>query len=468
MGLKNQLTKTPYLVLFIVLIAIGVGTASALITITLSGDVIITGDLDMTNGKISNLVTPSVPADAATKAYVDSAPGTDTLALLGCTTDQIARHDGNNWICGKRTLKNNPTITVDSTGDVGEYTSIAIGTDGNPVISYRDDTNSGLKVAHCGNTSCSSGNTITTVDSTGNPGTYTSIAIGLDNNPVISYRDTNPNFDLKVAHCGNTTCSSGNTKTIVDSGGDVGQYTSIAIGADGNPVISYHDITNDDLKVAHCSEIDCSDTINNTITTVDSAGFLGRYTSIAIGSDNLPVISYNDHAPNFDLKVVHCGNTTCSSGNTITIVDSGGDLGFFTSIAIGADNNPVISYYDETNFDLKVAHCSEIDCSDTINNTITTVDSAGFVGFHTSIAIGADNNPVISYRNLVNGGLKVAHCGNTTCSSGNTITTVDSTDNLGDYTSIAIGIDNFPVVSYYDLENGHLKVAVDGVVLIFE
>ena len=41
------LTKTPILVLFIVLISMGVGTASALITITLAGNVIVTGDLDV-------------------------------------------------------------------------------------------------------------------------------------------------------------------------------------------------------------------------------------------------------------------------------------------------------------------------------------------------------------------------------------------------------------------------------------
>ena len=45
MDWKNQLTKTPYLVLFIVLISVGVGTASALITITLAGNVIVTGML---------------------------------------------------------------------------------------------------------------------------------------------------------------------------------------------------------------------------------------------------------------------------------------------------------------------------------------------------------------------------------------------------------------------------------------
>jgi len=47
MDRKNQLTRTPYLVLFIVLISIGVGTASALITITLAGNVLVTGNLDV-------------------------------------------------------------------------------------------------------------------------------------------------------------------------------------------------------------------------------------------------------------------------------------------------------------------------------------------------------------------------------------------------------------------------------------
>jgi len=49
MDWKNQLTKTPVLIFFILLGGIGVGTASALITITLSGDVIVTGDLTGSN-----------------------------------------------------------------------------------------------------------------------------------------------------------------------------------------------------------------------------------------------------------------------------------------------------------------------------------------------------------------------------------------------------------------------------------
>jgi hypothetical protein len=345
--------------------------------------------------------------------------------------------------------RSNTITTVDSGGNVGRETSITIGTDGLPVISYLDWTNGDLKVAKCGNASCSSGNTITTIDS-GVGSNRTSITIGMDGMPVISYYDVT-NGDLKVAKCGNASCSSGNTITTVDSGGDVGYYTSITIGTDGLPVISYWDFTNGDLKVAKCGNASCSS--GNTITTIDSGGWVGLNTSIIIGTDSMPVISYYD-GTNGDLKVVKCGNASCSSGNTITTIDSGGSVGSDTSITIGTDSLPVISYYDFTNADLKVAKCGNASCSS--GNTLTTVDNGGS---WTSITIGTDGLPVISYYDGTNADLKVAKCGNASCSSGNTITTIDSGGQVGHYTSITIGTDGLPVISYWDISNGDLKVA---------
>src|SRR5437867_4081286 len=204
---------------------------------------------------------------------------------------------------GRISLANtlNPVDSAQGEDQVGFDNSITIGTDGLPVISYFHAQLGDLKVLHCGNAECSSGNITTTVDSTGAAGSHSSIAIGKDGLPVISYQ---LDGDLKVLHCGNELCNSGNTANTVDSIGSVGYYTSVIIGADGLPVISYLDATNGNLKVAHCGNTGCSS--GNTVTNADTAAAdVGWTTSIAIGTDGLPVISYHDHT-SFDLKVLHC------------------------------------------------------------------------------------------------------------------------------------------------------------------
>ena len=336
--------------------------------------------------------------------------------------------------------------TVDSAGDVGQQSSIAIGTDGLPVVAYSDDTNDDLKVAHCGNLTCTAGNTLTKVD-TGEAGLDPSIAIGADGLPVVSYQG-NPSGDLKVAHCGNVTCTAGNTLTTVDSDGGGG---SITIGADGLPVVSYSG--GDNHKIAHCGNVTC--TAGNTLTTVDSAGSGG---SIAIGADGLPVVSYSGGG----IKLLHCGNVTCTAGNTLTTVEP-----FFqsaTSIAIGADGLPVVSYQDFLSVIpgtlYQVTHCGNVTCT---THTTATIDDRKRGGTASSlppssIATGADGLPVVSYGDFSSGeGLTILHCGSVTCTASNTLTTVDSVG-VGE-SSITIGADGLPVVSYRDNTAGALKVA---------
>jgi hypothetical protein len=101
------------------------------------------------------------------------------------------------------------------------------------------------------------------------------------------------------------------------------------------------------------------------------------------------------------------------SSNVLTTIDSTGDVGLFASSAIGADGLGLISYIDSTNGDLKVAHCSNTNCT---TATIIALDETGVVGRDTSITIGADGLGLISYRETTNGALKVAHCENAFCS----------------------------------------------------
>ncbi|MBI5664778.1 MAG: hypothetical protein HZC49_06795 [Nitrospirae bacterium] len=350
-------------------------------------------------------------------------------------------------------IQQNPRANVITAVDssAGSLPSITIGADGLPVISYWDYTNADLKVAKCGNVFCSSGNTITTVDSGGMVGSDSSIAIGTDGLPIISYYDFT-NGDLKAVKCGNASCSSGNTIITIDVTGTVGLYTSITIGTDGLPVISYYDGSNGDLKTAKCGNAYCSS--GNTISTVDSGGTVGSDSSITIGTDGLPVISYWDYT-NGDLKVVKCGTASCLYGSAVA-VDSGGTVGSYSSITIGIDGLPLVSYYDGSNGDLKIAKCGNASCSS--GNFIYIVDSAGDVGRDTSITIGNDGLPVISYYDNTNTDLKVAKCGNTYCNSGNSLNTVASAGTVGQSTSITIGTDGLPVISYYDSTNGDLDV----------
>ena len=207
---------------------------------------------------------PDPPSPGHSWSQIGDLPGTmwhsnndgPGSGLDADTLDGQQPGSGGGLVAGTLSRLGFSTTTVDSTGNVGLYTSATVGTDGLPLVSYFDMTDWDLEVVHCGNAGCSAGNTITTVDSTGDPGSYGSITVGADGLPLISYLGSSLG-GLKVAHCGNAACSASNTITTVDSTGNVGQYTSVTVGADGLPVISYYDDTNDDLKVAHCSNRLC-------------------------------------------------------------------------------------------------------------------------------------------------------------------------------------------------------------------
>jgi len=262
-------------------------------------------------------------------------------------------------------LTANRLVTADGTGNVGWYTSLRLDAAGSPVVSYYDANNGRLKMLHCGNSTCAAGNTIATPDNVASE--YTSLALDTAGNPVVSYYD-NTNGDLKVLHCGNPACTTQGTNCAAgqncvispDNAGDVGQYTSLELDAAGNPVVSYYDNTNGDLKVLHCVPISCSS--HEAPATPDSSGDVGSYTSLALDTVGNPIISYYD-ITNGNLKMLHCGNPACTTGNTVATPDSVGNVGFYTSLTLDTAGNPVVSYYDVTNGDLKILHCGNPTCT---------------------------------------------------------------------------------------------------------
>ncbi len=342
----------------------------------------------------------------------------------------------------------NISTTLDSDGDVGYDTSVTIGADGLGLISYQDDTNGDLKVAHCNDLACTSA-TLSSLDGDECVGYYTSVTVGADGLALIGYYDAT-NGNLKVAHCDDVACTSASLATL-DNGENVGYYTSITIGADGLGLISYHDYINADLKVAHCNDLACT---SATLATLDSDGLVGYDTSVTVGADGLGLISYYDETHD-SLKVAHCNDLACTSA-TCTTLGSVEELGYRTSVTVGADGLGLISYQAGYNFarSLKVAHCNDLACTSVVS---ATLDSAGDVGYFASVTIGADGLGLISYYDAINYDLKVAHCNDLACTSA-TLTSVDSDGSVGAYTSMTIGVDGLGLISYYDATNDDLKV----------
>jgi hypothetical protein len=330
--------------------------------------------------------------------------------------------------------------------------SLTLGADGLPIASYWSGSpDRELRTAQCATAACTGPITISQVEANpgdpniGGVGINTSIAIGADGLPVIAHWDQE-HGDLIVSHCGNPSCSSGNASTTVDdgAGSDVGSFPSIAIGADHLPVISYFDATHGVLQVTHCNDSACGGQ-DESLVTVDTAVF--GPSSITIGVDGLPIISFNK-GPGV-LRTAHCGDVACTSGNVIRTLDSGGGVSR-SSITIGTDGKPVMSYVvgGYPGYHVKVAHCGNLACT-----SGTTLKTIGPGGTDTAIAIGFDGNPYLSYflettMFASDTYLKVVRCGDPSCATGNVTRTLGPIY-AGSHTDLVVGIDGRPLVAYW-------------------
>jgi hypothetical protein len=148
------------------------------------------------------------------------------------------------------------------------------------------------------------------------------------------------------------------------------------------------------LKTFHCGKASC--TSGNVIRTLDAGGGVGR-SSITVGTDGKPVMSYVVGGfPDYHVKVAHCGNTSCTSGTTLKTIGPGGTD---TSVAIGFDGTPYLSYFLETTMFaadtfLKVVRCGNATCT---SGNVTKTLGPIYAGSHTDLVIGIDGRPLVAY-----------------------------------------------------------------------
>ena len=352
-------------------------------------------------------------------------------------------------------------IVVDSNGNVGKYTSMAIDpTNGNIHISYYDETNYDLKYAWTDDLPSFLNWTLEVADnSTSDVGKYSSIALNPPAGypPVISYFDDTNNNMMFVyrSHVPSVPGSSWQTPVIVDSDVDVGRYCSLRIDSTGLAHISYYDATNDQLKYA----VGSGDFTTGTITVLPTTGGTGGlYTSIILrpGAPFDPWISYYDETT-FELRVMRWDTPTTSWIDDVVDVEE--DLGQFSSLVVDG-NTAHVAYYDAINRDLKYTRY-QIDPPAAVPGYPETVVATGEVGAYCSLALDSAGNPRISYQDRTANFqlMYIAYDG----AVWQTPETVDdgglSMDDVGSYTSIAVDANNRAHISYYDETNNVLKYA---------
>ena len=267
----------------------------------------------------------------------------------------------------------------------------------------------------------------------------------------------------------------------VDTTDDMGQHTSIAIDQDTGEIwVSYYDVANADLKVALYMRQNgnCGPDDSWRCQTVDSAGDVGRYNSIAVWQDKLMVAYYD--AGNKNLKLAMSDDPLHWVWDILTLDTALGDTagtGLYTSAQYSDTGQEFVAYYfdNPAGVDaLKVAYhtyangnCPGPGVGDTWR--CDTIISGEGVGQYPSLEVvgGVGFDVHIAYYNAASGDLWFATtlCG-ATCNCGFWDgdmacypITGESVD-AGKHASLYVDGDDRFHIAYYDATNDEVKYAV--------
>ncbi len=212
--------------------------------------------------------------------------------------------------------------------------------------------------------------------------------------------------------------------------------------------------------------------------TVDTVRDVGTYLSVAIEPyTGAPFLSYYEGVAGdlwFARYVGSGGNCGPASSWHCQLVASAGDVGKYNAIAVrrspAGEVSAIISFYDATNYALKVAQAV---CTDACPFFVSTIQSGSIVtsrGLHTAVAYAPTGAPWISYQSMFATGNESVRVASYVGAGGNCgvggeagrwqCDSILSSEGIGDYTAIAFDGSGRPHIAFYDPVTGYPYYAV--------
>ena len=299
-------------------------------------------------------------------------------------------------------------VPIDTAGDTGEHPSIALDSAGRPVIAYTATSGSGLhepglRLVQCQDVACS---TVHMELLLANIDVRPSLALTSDDRPVVGFTSDG----VAVGYwCTDVACTAFDGVFIAPS-----THPTVATATDGQiPVFAYVDTDLGELQVSRCPDIACN--IVDHVQADDGMDIFSNF-DMTLDTNGRPVLAYREDGSE-QLEIVRCNNVDCA-GNEIGRVQAGIEVDPSGDIKIRMDdhNRPVVAYQPYNSDDIAVYQCLVPSCPGNGGVERRPV-IANAEGRSIGMALRADSDAVISWYDEAQDDLELVRCDSHGCGS---------------------------------------------------
>ena len=270
------------------------------------------------------------------------------------------------------------------------------------------------------------------------------LTIALDNNnvPYVCQIDSNTNQPVVKKLNGNSWVNVGQPST----GNTVCSYSSLAISNNNVPYIAYRNSDlNSGINTGYVKKFDGANWVlvgTNGFTNGNEGDYI-----LKIDNNNVPYVAYNGYG-NPDKLIIKKFNGTNWIDVSLGLITNTSTTAFYYDFELDNNNNPVVLFDDIVGNDI-VLKARKL-----VGSTWTDIGTGGLVGigFKPSMAFDSNNILNVAYVTGNNPDLLVKKFNGTSwVGVGSTLASVNIEN-----PKLAMGPNNSPIVSYKDVQNGYI------------